>query len=193
MEGESVHQHSCWEGRNLVESGRAQEGIRVLESAARSGDAEAAVYLGFVLARGEGGVSPEVEAARYWLLHAASLGSSEAAFQLGLLDREAGRVQDAFVSFKKAYELGHVAAAQRLGYLCTHAEGFSDQQLELGISAMRWAAERGHAFAMRDYSIILFSGKYRKRELLGAIKFRIASLLALLRLASRDGNHELIR
>ena len=180
-------------GRALMEAGKLVVGSALLESAAAMGDANAATYLGYALLRDTRFNGDNSTAARQWFLRGSDLGCIESEFQLGLLENDAGNLSVASSWFNRAASRGHIAAAQRMGYLALHARDLSESEIAAGLERMSWAASQGHAFAMRDMSRVLLTSKFGKRNIPKAIFLRLKSLVTLIRIYSKDQNHELIR
>ena len=178
---------------NLLESGNFAEGVLVLEASASKGDAEAATYLGYLCLTGLPNGTANPTAAKQWFLKGSELGSMESEFQFGLIEIDLGAPDAAFSWFEKAANQGHIAAAQRMGYLDLHDKNLSSDKALIGFEKMKWAAIQGHAFAMRDLSKALMTGVLGQRALYQAFHLRFKSLVTLIRLAWRDQNHPLIR
>jgi len=162
-----------WQGRKLFEAGDYAASSALLEPAALSGNADAAVLLGHnKLWRDGTQKNRDVLAAKKWFLVAVELGNAEGQFQMGLLEDKEGNVREAFQLFEAASDQGHIPAAQHMGYLAIHEKGLTREEIDLGYQRTKWAADCSHPFAIRDLSLMLFTGKGVKRDVFKAIRFR---------------------
>lgn len=142
--------------------------------AAKSGDAEAATFVGWMYETGSG-MDKNLDEAATWYRFASDSSNLEASFYLGQLLEKLGRCDEAALYYEKAARAGHLQSAYRLGAFYTRFQ--SDGQ--------RWltfAAENGHAFAIALLGRRMFRGVWPGGRFKG-LYLMVKSVFLALRIA----------
>ncbi|MER6999287.1 tetratricopeptide repeat protein [Streptomyces sp. NPDC000410] len=126
-------------GKRLAARGDTREAEPYLESAARSGDADAALVLGKLLR----------ERAKHWLGVSAQAGNPEAAHHLGDLYFGAGDHDAAFTYYDGAAEAGYAAVAASYGAL--HHASDEREAAEIWFRRAVEAGDKRAVYAMSRY------------------------------------------
>lgn len=140
-----------------LEAGDWTQARRWFRVVATAGDARAQMVLAALLDQGMGGPANTTGAA-FWYTRAAEQGVAEAAFALGTLQTEAGKLEEAAEWFRRASSQGHVAATHNLAV--AHAQGAGvEQDLAEARALYRLAAQAGHAPAMHNLALMQARGQ----------------------------------
>lgn len=162
-----------------------QKEIESLREAARTGDIEAQVTLGTVLATGEGGIKEQKEAVS-WLRRAAASGDTTAMFNLGIVHEKglgtaADRVEAA-LWFWQAAERGDTGARIKLGTMLIKGQGFAPGSPV--VRAVEASVEAGNPYAQSFMARLHLDG-------IGVVQDDTAAE-ELFRLAARQGDESAI-
>jgi len=138
------------EGKAALESGDFKTALDELSAAGEAGDAEAQFLTGEIFRRGLG-LRANPRLAAKWYERAEAQGHGGATGELGILDWNANRKDDAVRRLRKGAEAGHVRAMYFLAVLDYRGAGIGlrdDERRDL----FRRAAEGGHPDAQDTYA-----------------------------------------
>lgn len=150
-----------------IDSKVVEDGIRLLETAARRGSAEAQYELGVAYDRGLG-VTQNFATAAGWYQRAAEQGLADAQYNVAALyDQGLGTARDparALEWYTRAADAGEPRAMNNLGYL--YEKGFDGpQDYAKAVSWYRRAARSGLAIAQSNLAALYYLGHGVERDL----------------------------
>lgn len=132
------------------------------ERAAKLGNTDSMVNLGYLLAEGIGGPRDDAKAAG-WFRQAAEAGNSFGMYNIGVMSLEGrGVSRDATQAagwFRKAADLGHAGALFNLGLLTAEGRGGVSRNQGEAVELYRKAAAGGSAPAMVNLGMMLVEGR----------------------------------
>lgn len=131
--------------------GEVHRAFALYEELAAEGHAESQVFVAWMLTEGVGCSKDERRAATYYE-RAASLGHAVGSFYYGRWLTKTGAHTQAFDFYSRSAQQDYVPSIFRMGYSLARGKGV-DPDVPRAYAALKAAAVRGHAYAIRELAI----------------------------------------
>lgn len=188
---EENHEHLLAQAEELFDAERYSEALTHYRKLAEAGHRRAQLMTGWIYHHGLG-LQENIEEARTWYSRAASQGSMEAQFNLGVLCMKQGDFASGRDWYQKAAAQGYLPARYRLAWSYESGSGTAVDK-EKAFNLFEEASQKGHLLSQMMIAKRLLAGYRGPFQRFVGLVMMLKTYVLTLWIAARDPQSDRIR